>query len=470
MRGEPGTGRRRIHVLCIAVTVLAVYLSALSAGFLALDDTDTIRFIQSGKVAVFDLIFSGGRGYYRPLSTLSLLMDFHFFGGNPAGYHLANILLHLANALLVYHLATLLMRGRTGNSFFPFMAGMLFAVHPVNSEAVVWICARPDLLSCFFFLLAFIALIRAGRRCTFAAGAFIFVAFLFSLMSKEASLFLIALAPLWLYLERDTVTWRGTLAACVPLFFAALVYFVLRQGLPVVSDPAVASTPASGGLRLSSIVEGAAAYGFYLRKLVYPFPLNIAITEISTGLYAGVFLVGIAVSIPVWLKNTALRAPLCFLVLSLIPPIGAMYLSLPWTPYAERYLYLPSVAFSLCAVFLWAEYAERIPRPFPVACVLLFALLTAHRVALWTRPIPFWLDAVDKSPRFGTIRLLLSASYLQEGRYREAEVSLREALRLGLPRKNARDFSVTLERMLKEKSGGKPGVLPRIGSVPGKGS
>jgi hypothetical protein len=446
--------------------VFAVYLFALNAGFLALDDTDTIRFIQSGKVTVSDLIFSGGKGYYRPLATLSLLMDFHLFGGNPAGYHLANILLHLANALLVYHLATLFMRGRSGDSFFPFLAGMLFAAHPVNSESVVWMCARPDLLCCFFFLLTFIALIRAGRRFDPWTGVFIFVAFLCSLMSKEASLFLIVLAPLWVYLERDSDHSRNALAASIPLFFAVFVYLALRQGLPASPDPAATSTPASLGRPLSFIVEGAAAYGFYLRKLVYPFPLSIAITEISTNLCAVVFLLAIAVSVPLWLKSKVLRAPLCFLALSLIPPIGAMYLSLPWTPYAERYLYLPSVAFSLCAAFMCAEFTGLIPRSILVVCVLLFAVLTAHRVMLWTKPIPFWRDAVAKSPRFGTVRLLLSASYLQEGRYREAEESLREARRLGLFRKNARDFSATLERLLQEKTAGKPGESPRTRNGP----
>jgi len=464
MRCEPAKRRRRIEILCIAATVSVVYMLSLNAGFLALDDTDTIRFVQSGKVSLHDLIFSGGKGYYRPLPILSLQVDFLFFGGNPAGYHLTNLLLHLANALLVYHLATMLMREQEGNTFFPFLAGMLFAAHPVNSEAVAWICGRADLLCCFFFLLTFIALTRPGKRMTPAAGAFIFLAFLCSLMSKEASLFLVILAPIWLYLEKGATQWRGMLTACVPVFFAAIVYLTLRQGLPVSADPAATPTPVSGGRALSFVVEGVAAYGFYLGKLVYPFPLNIAITEIPSGTCVGIFFLVAAVSIPLWFKKTALRAPLCFLALSLVPPIGAMYLSLPWTPYAERYLYLPSVAFSLCVVVVSAGHVSRIPRLVPMMCVLLFAVLTAHRVALWTRPIPFWLDAVAKSPRFGTVRLLLSAAYLQEGRYREAEERLREAIRLGLPRKNARDFSATLERLLKEKSTGKTGEPPRTGS------
>jgi hypothetical protein len=459
MRSEPGTRRRRIHVLCITVTVLGVYLAALAAGFLALDDADTIRFVQSGKVVVSDLFFSGGIGYYRPLSTLSLLTDFHLFGGNPAGYHLTNILLHLTNALLVYHLASVFIREESRTYFYPFLAGLLFAVHPVNSEAVVWMCARPDLLCCFFFLLSFIAMISVIRRSTPAGSACIFVAFLCSLMSKEASLFLVVLAPAWLYLERKEVPLRNALAACVPLFLAALVYFLLRKGFPVAPGPAATSTLPAGAHPLSFIMDGSAAYGFYLRKLVYPFPLNIAITEISTGICIGAFLLGLALSVLVWVKNAALRVPICFLALSLTPPIGAMFLSLPWTPYAERYLYLPSVAFSLCTAFFLAAYAGRIPRPVLVICILLLAIPTVCRVVLWTKPVPFWQDAVAKSPRFGTVRLLLSASYLQEGRLREAEESLQDALRLGLPRKNARDFSVEIAQLLKEKTGAKPGVF-----------
>jgi hypothetical protein len=104
-------------MLTIAVAVLVAYFSALHAGYLPIDDGDMLQAIHSGRISIPHLFLQGGKEYFRPLATLSLLGDFYLFGGKTAGYHIGNILLHLLNALLVYRLATLYLKEEQSAGF-----------------------------------------------------------------------------------------------------------------------------------------------------------------------------------------------------------------------------------------------------------------------------------------------------------------------------------------------------------------
>jgi protein O-mannosyl-transferase len=451
MREVPVKSKVTLHFLVITVLVLGAYLPALNAGFLAMDDVSTMKVIHSGSLSIRSLFFSPGSDYYRPLTILSYLADFHLFGGNPAGYHLTNILLHLANALLVYYLAAALLGRDQSSPIYPLITALLFALHPINSEAVVWISARTDLLCCLFALICMTILIKRSTTMTPIVFMGLFLSCFFSLAAKESSLFLPLLAIVYLFLAGKNVSRKNAIAVCSALGIATIVYLLLRKGLPVTPTVAIETTTPTGNQLLPYFVDGAAALGFYLRKLLYPFPLNIAITEIPTNLCLIFFLLGGGSAAIIWKKVSSLRFPLAFLAVSFIPPLGVFFLSLAWTPYAERYLYIPSVALALCCGILIHRYREKVPHFIAVICIALLAIPTANRVNLWTKPISFWQDAVVNSPRFGTARLPLVTAYLEAGRYAEAERILRQADALGLPRKSARDFSHELWRLLNSR-------------------
>ena len=91
--------------------------------------------------------------YYRPLNRATYLFDYRVAGMNPAWYHGVNILIHLGNVILLYLLSIRLLR----NWYAALVAALLFAVHPVNSEAVNFISARNTLLALFFSLASLLA-------------------------------------------------------------------------------------------------------------------------------------------------------------------------------------------------------------------------------------------------------------------------------------------------------------------------
>lgn len=452
MKNGPSGGRQRVQLLTIAVSVLTVYIWALFADYLPIDDGGILQSIHSGTISLADLFLQGGKEYYRPLAILSLQGDFHLFGGKIAGYHLVNVMLHLCNAVLVYRLAMVFLQEEPSAPFYAFLAGLLFALHPINSEAVVWIACRPDLLCCFFSLLCLLTALRVEkyRNPTIFAALFLFC--LCSLLSKEASIFLPFLVASYFILARKTLGRRKTVTAVSALAFATVLYLTLRNGGLQIANPTMLVPLDQDAVLNRSLIDAVAAFGFYIRKLLYPFPLNFTIPEIDTRFYVGLFFAVTALAVFLWKKDQALRAPMTFLTASLVPPIGAMLLLPIWVPYAERYLYLPSVAFSLCAVVLLRRFGKNIPRSVAVICVLLLSLPTAFRVRLWAEPISFWEDTVAKAPKFATARLVLSSEYLKSGQYKKADDTLRQAVRLGLPRKTRKSY-LEIRKQLNEKLG-----------------
>lgn len=102
------------------------------------------------------LIDSGSHGSYRPLCVLSFKINHMISGYRPAGYHLVNVLLHCLATGLVVKLA----RHILPNGWGPTVSGLLFAAHPIHTEAVAGIVGRADLTACNFYLLTFLAYIR----------------------------------------------------------------------------------------------------------------------------------------------------------------------------------------------------------------------------------------------------------------------------------------------------------------------
>ena len=114
------------------------------------------------NLAVLDILGTNwlGLDIYRPLTLLSLALDFRLFAEEPFGYHLTNLLLHLANGTLFYVLARRLLNHASAALW----AACLYVAHPIQTEVVAWISARGDLLATSLLLSAFVAHRRDSRR------------------------------------------------------------------------------------------------------------------------------------------------------------------------------------------------------------------------------------------------------------------------------------------------------------------
>ena len=411
-----------IPVLLVAV-IVAVYYPAMLSGIHCLDDPGIIDLYASAP-PLSQILMPGNGYYYRPLLELSYWLDNRLWGMTASVMHLENILLHCANSLLVFLLA----RRMTGTAvagfpLVPMLAALLFALHPVNVEAVSWIAGRADLMLALFVLSACFFWLRwldEPRWRDVTAALVLFVA---ALLTKETAIAAGAVALLLAYLPGGAATVRQRLtvvgmmtAPCVLLIISALVFRSGASGL----------SRFTSGIDLQvwqDIWDAFVAFGFYAKKLVMPVPLNFAITEVHP-IYG---LLGLAL-LPalIWLLVRRLPAGVFFASAALLvmPAVLVAVIQIAWTPIAERYLYLPSAYFAV-GVSIWIRSSWNQPRVAAIVLILFLlagcAFISLQRTMLWNNKLSFFQDAIAKSPGFGSLYNELGGIYLQRDELDKAD-------------------------------------------------
>lgn len=439
------------NILLVTLIILVAYLNACRTGVIPLDDGNLIKAITAFNSSFLALLTGNGEKYFRPVAYLSYLMDARLYRADPIGIHFTNIAIHAANSVLVYLIALRLTLKRPKAAM---AAALIFGLHPVNSEAVIWISARYDLLSCFFFLATLLLITR--RRADASSGPLffpvIFLTFLGSLLSKESSiLFPLALVP-FLVNERPAIRPREAAAIMGTLMVALALYLFLRNGLNIAGDKGIGGSLTASAERGigTTLVQCMAATGFYIRKMLYPFPLNFAISSIPLPQSLLLYALFSATAALLFHRSRELRFPLALMATALIPPLFAMVGKLAWTPYAERYLYTPIAGCVLLISVSCARHIQRLPRTLLILSVLLLAGSTALRVRTWSDPATFWEEAIARSPRFGTPHLLLATVLLEHGRVDDAERHLALGRKLGFPRTVDEQYADTLQTALRD--------------------
>src|SRR4030095_391403 len=187
----------------VALITFVVFSPALRNGFVNWDDFETIVANQNFRGFTWShlrwMFTTFHLGHYQPLSWLTFSLDYLLWGMNAFGYHLTNILLHSANAVLFYFVTRRLLAIAAPISSVVVLnlaagfSALVFAIHPLRVESVAWATARSDVLSVFFLLLAVLSYLKAagletkntsGRR-WLAASAVLYV---LSLLSQASGM------------------------------------------------------------------------------------------------------------------------------------------------------------------------------------------------------------------------------------------------------------------------------------------
>jgi len=369
--------------------------------------------------------------YYRPFTTASFALDYLAWGDNKTGFHLTNILLHLATCLMLFHLAS-----RFLSLWAAFLCSALFAVHPANSEPVAYIVARADLL-CGALLLAsvlfFFGYLRGESRLKAGASLMFFAGALFS---KIVAVMLPALLIFHL--------WRNNLLRrhwkIMGGFFLALAGFFYMRSMAV-----------SAGLESEvslhdRLATSATIMASYLKMTIFPFGLKVVYNlPVRTSFTDPVVLVSLAIVgvILVLVAYAARKAPtigfgLSWYVAALLPVSGIVILFKP-SLLADRYLYIPLIGAMLiagCGLERLgnAVRAKGFRVPLFLLAVVLVATISIHtffRVTLWESDATWAAQAIKDAPQNMTIGLHYSSVCLNEGKTNEAEAVLRRLASAG---------------------------------------
>src|SRR3989338_8295991 len=250
-------------LLLVSFMVFA-YWPALNGGFiwdddLYIADNPSILYLTG----LFRMWLSFENHQYYPLLTTSFWIEHKVWGMNPIGYHIVNLVLHLANALLVWHILRRL--GMAG----AFWVAAIFALHPVQVQSVAWIAERKNTLSTFFYLCSLLAFLRHDESNNPRAYLISIGLFLMAVLSKSAAVTL----PLAVLI----IQWWKKRPLSAGLWLRLVPFFLIALGMGLVAVHVeynqVGAADSARTLAEKFVIVGK-AFWFYLWKCLWPLNLS----------------------------------------------------------------------------------------------------------------------------------------------------------------------------------------------------
>ena len=449
--------RARLCVLVVVAACALSYANALSNDFVFDDvqlvkDNDAIRSIASvPEIFTGNLwgVLGKASNYYRPVPPLLYMSVHALFGLAPWAFHLLNVVLHAGASILVFLIASRLPSrpdGSGANVVPALLAALLFAVHPLHTEAVTWIAGIMDVSSTFFALLSFYAFLRADDAALLSGPRILSLAsFFVATLCKEPALLLPALILACDYLRRRPADRSLARSAMRSVPYLAVVGVYLAMRAHALRGLAPMTRGESDLAAYQTVINIPPLFALYLWKLAAPLRQNVLyhvppVTSLAEPRAVVGLLVATAFAVVAfWAarRRGALLLPLAFLALPLAP---ALYLpgltQKPVNAFAERYAYFASVGFVLLvgAGLFWL--GSRSPRAYTRAVgvltlvIVIFAVLTVQRNVVWKDNLTLWSDSVTKSPASAFAHENLGYALFYAGRPVEGARELRTALAL----------------------------------------
>ncbi len=365
--------------------------------------------------------------YYRPVLEIVYRAQYALFGANAAGYHFVNILLHIANGILIYALLLLLFK----DSFLSFGTAVLFLIHPVQSEAVACIAGISNLLFSFFCLASFVLYLMAGEKRRGRRRVFLYIAslvfYLAGLFTKEQAVVLPFLIILYeVYLKGEAVKKLKDFLPLAGFFILTAVFLLWRAALIRFSPAAIDLTSPELWLRIAAIPQTLLSY---FRALVFPLDLHYyrCVDILKPFLWPAAvlacFTAGAAFFIsylPMHKRRIILFGCAWFFI-TILPTLNIVPLIVEYSfiMASEHFLYLSAVGFFLSGVvivgFLYRRVSlqakGKIVAPLCLLIVFTLILMTMKQNHYWRGEIPLFERTLAFERNLGRVRILLARAY-----------------------------------------------------------
>ncbi len=448
------TSRQRQQAIligvCLAVLIAVVYWPVRHAGFVNYDDDEYVTanphvlggLTVSGVVWAFTACRAAN---WHPLTWLSHALDCQLFGMNAGAHHAVNVLLHVANTLLLFWV----LRRMTGATWRSACVAALFGVHPLHVESVAWIAERKDVLSGLFWMLALWGYVRYVEQPTRRRYAVVVGCYAMGLMAKPmvATLpFVLLLLDYWpLGRTRWTPSVVGNNA---PLPFGKLVrekapFFVLAAvscGVTIWAQHSGGAISSVEGLPLAPRMANAVvSYVRYIEKTAWPIDLAAFYPYWAWSPTIVILAGAILVAVSGLVIRRARRDPhlavgwLWFLG-TLAPVIGLVQVGLQ--SMADRYAYLPSIGLTI--MVCWSVPSRALERRSlkvitvvaAAAALAVCAVLSRVQVEYWKDSEALFRHALGVTRGNYVAHNNLGIALAQAGRMPEAIEHLQQALQI----------------------------------------
>lgn len=396
--------------ICTGVVMLLTFVAffpSLQNGFVNYDDTVYVYqnpHIQSFSAENLQKMWTKPMAHnYHPLTMMSLAVNYQFSELNPFGYHLTNLLLHLANVFWVFWLVYLLSGRRIEMSF---IVSLLFGIHPMHVESVAWIAERKDVLYSFFFLPALIAYIRYLKSQKWVFFAVSLLLFTLSLLSKPAAIVLPMLLFLLDYWYKRPLKVK-LFVEKIPFFLLALLFSYLTLQAQTETGAVVSLNAYTPFTRFM-----AACYGFsmYIIKMIVPHQLTVYYPYplLNNGFPAFYYIFPVLSLLIAAFTLFSLRFTrtvffgMAFYLINLI--LVLQLVTVGGTMMSERYTYIPYIGlfFVLAWAYLkviskWKNYRP-VFTGFLAIYMILLGIFTWNRCKVWKDSMTLWTDSIEKIP------------------------------------------------------------------------
>jgi len=473
-RPAPRTGSTILICLALALVTCAAFARVVGHDFVDFDDPPyvtenphVLTGITGENVAWAFTAFHAHN--WHPLTWLSLQLDAQLFGRKAWGYHLTNLLLHVASTLLLFGVLVR-MTGAVGRSA---IVAALFAVHPLHVESVAWVSERKDVLSALCWMLVMWAYVGYAARPGVGRYLLVCVAFILGLLAKPMLVTLPFVLLLLDYWPLYRLRWPGgptAAASAAPRFAPASLGRLAAEKAPLlllVVGCCVLTMAAQRDIVKSTqeipisarIPNALVTYVTYLAQAAWPENLACFYPHRGGSLppsqVAGAALLLAAVS--VLCLALARRRPYLpvgwfWYLGTLVPAIGLVQVGLH--AHADRYTYVPLIGIGLTLAWGVGDLAARwhvrngVLAAAALAVVTGWAASTWVQVGYWKNSTTLWEHAVDVTTDNAMAHFDLGRSLQGTGHLQRALDHLQAALALDPRFKAARDsLAVTLIRL-----------------------
>ncbi len=380
------------------------------------------------------------QGNWHPLTWLSHALDYQLFHQNPAGHHFTSLLIHAANAVLLF-LFLMYATRRLGPSLF---VAALFALHPINVESVAWVAERKNVLCTFFFFATLIAYCWYARQPDWRRYLVFAGLFLLGLMSKPMVItlpFVLLLLDYWPlgrvrggHADTSAAPLSKLVVEKLPLIALSAASAVITMQAQRAGGAIRSTAQFSLAVRLENAVM---AYAMYLWKMIWPSHLSPiyphpgdSLAGWQVGTSALVLLAMTAVALKFRARRYLLTGWLWFLG-TLVPVIGLVQVG--DQAMADRYAYIPLVGIFIMIAWGIADLADSkqiclVVRVIPAACVLLaLSFATNRQLGYWSSNYDLWTHAVAVTGRNFIAQDNLGGALLWLGKTDEAYLHFQAA-------------------------------------------
>ena len=443
---DPERSRRLHSIACAAgvvLAVLAVYWPAYRAGFIWDDDAHVTRPELRSLHGLWRIWFDlGATQQYYPVLHSAFWVEHRLWGDSPMGYHLLNVLLHAAAACL-FALVLRRLWSAGVSSIAPWLAALVFALHPVCVESVAWVSEQKNTLSAVFYLSAALVYLRwRGSRAStpylLATGLFVL-----ALLTKSVTATLPAALLVVVWWQNGRLSWRRDafpLAPWLALGGAAGLFTAWVERRYIGAQGAAFDL--SG---VERCLLAGRAIGFYLGKLLWPSNLIFIYPRWSIDArVAGLWLypAGVAIALGLlWrIARGGTRGPLAAFLLfvgSLFPALGFVNVyPFVFSYVADHFQYLASLAIVALAAAGWETWRGRAGLwgrtaswPVAAAAILLLGVLSWRQCRVYRDQRTLYSVTLEKNPGCWLAHLNLGGILLENGDVDEAIAHYRDALR-----------------------------------------